>query len=127
MIYCSPALKPSNEFHDRRHRNTSLQLLAIPMANENSPQAAASRPVDFVDDLFDYDVGLDGILQEISTNTSTANASKQTAPPDNSGVVLGLDEEVKVAKKRQPVPKLDENRSVVIHQTSSHLPTLTLL
>ncbi|CEL02443.1 hypothetical protein ASPCAL03613 [Aspergillus calidoustus] len=80
------------------------------MATENSPPAAASRPVDFVDDLFDYDVGLDGILQEISTNTSTANAPKQTAPPDNSGVVLGLDDEVKVAKKRQPVPKLDENR-----------------
>jgi replication fork protection complex subunit Csm3/Swi3 len=88
------------------------------MATENSPPAAASRPVDFVDDLFDYDVGLDGILQEISTNTSTANAPKQTAPPDNSGVVLGLDDEVKVAKKRQPVPKLDENRSVMIHQTS---------
>ncbi|KAJ0422530.1 replication fork protection component Swi3-domain-containing protein [Aspergillus carlsbadensis] len=80
------------------------------MANDNSPQGAASRPVDFVDDLFDYDVGLDGILQEISTNTSTASAPKQTAPPDNSGLVLGLDEEVRVAKKRPPVPKLDENR-----------------
>ncbi|KAL2836040.1 replication fork protection component Swi3-domain-containing protein [Aspergillus pseudoustus] len=80
------------------------------MATENILQAEAARTTDFVDDLFDYDVGLDGILQEISTNTGTANAPKETAPPDNSGVVLGLDEEVKVAKKRQPIPKLDENR-----------------
>ncbi|KAL2807612.1 replication fork protection component Swi3-domain-containing protein [Aspergillus granulosus] len=80
------------------------------MANANSPQAESAQTTGFVDDLFDYDVGLDGVLQEISMNASTTNAPKQTAPPDNSGVVLGLDEEVKVVKKRQPIPKLDETR-----------------
>ncbi|KAL3460573.1 replication fork protection component Swi3-domain-containing protein [Aspergillus heterothallicus] len=80
------------------------------MADENIPRDDAGQSADFVDDLFDYDVGLDSILQEISTNTSATTAPKQAAPLDNSGVVLGLDEEVKVAKKRLPIAKLDENR-----------------
>ncbi|KAL4793771.1 replication fork protection component Swi3-domain-containing protein [Aspergillus venezuelensis] len=80
------------------------------MENEAGPGPDAARPNDFVDDLFDYDVGLDGILQEINTNSNNVPTSKQSAPPDNTGVVLGLDEEVKVTKKRQPVAKLDENR-----------------
>ncbi|KAL4803896.1 replication fork protection component Swi3-domain-containing protein [Aspergillus unguis] len=80
------------------------------MESENHSLTDAARPNDYVDDLFDYDVGLDGVLQEINTNSNSTNAPKQSAPPDNSGVVLGLDEEVKVAKKRQPVAKLDENR-----------------
>ncbi|KAL5044423.1 hypothetical protein BDW71DRAFT_99214 [Aspergillus fruticulosus] len=80
------------------------------MANETNSAAVAAPSADYVDDLFDYDVGLDDILQEINANTNNANAPKQSAHPDNSGVVLGLDEEVKVAKKRQPVAKLDENR-----------------
>lgn len=81
------------------------------MADEsNLATTDAAQSTDHVDDLFDYDVGLDGILQEINTNSSNVNVPKQPAPPGNSGVVLGLDEEVKVAKKRQPVAKLDENR-----------------
>ncbi|KAL2832372.1 replication fork protection component Swi3-domain-containing protein [Aspergillus cavernicola] len=82
------------------------------MANQTKPPVEATRSADsdYVDDLFDYDVGLDGILQETNTNTNNMNAPKQSAPPENSGVVLGLDEEVKVSKKRQPVAKLDENR-----------------
>ncbi|KAL4785849.1 replication fork protection component Swi3-domain-containing protein [Aspergillus varians] len=80
------------------------------MANESNSAPEAAPSTNYVDDLFDYDVGLDGILQEINTNSGSANAPKQSAPPDNSGVVLGLDEEVKVDKKRQPVAKLDENR-----------------
>ncbi|KAL6231769.1 hypothetical protein BDW75DRAFT_219319 [Aspergillus navahoensis] len=80
------------------------------MANETNSAAVAAQSADYVNDLFDYDVGLDDILQEINANMSSANTPKQSAHPDNSGVVLGLDEEVKVAKKRQPVAKLDENR-----------------
>ncbi|KAL4976517.1 replication fork protection component Swi3-domain-containing protein [Aspergillus desertorum] len=80
------------------------------MANEINSATGAAQSADYVDDLFDYDVGLDDILQEINANTSGANAPKQLAEPDNSGIVLGLDEEVKVVKKKQPVAKLDENR-----------------
>ncbi|KKK22960.1 hypothetical protein P175DRAFT_0502339 [Aspergillus ochraceoroseus IBT 24754] len=83
------------------------------MANEgNSTTTQPAPSADDIDDLFDYDVGLDGILQEIQTNSSNINAPNPNPPAaqDNSGVVLGLDEEVKVAKKRQPVAKLDESR-----------------
>ncbi|KAF7585266.1 chromosome segregation in meiosis- protein [Aspergillus hancockii] len=59
-----------------------------------------------VNDLFDYDVGLDEILQE-APNTSNIRPS---VVPYTSGLGLGLDEEVKVSKKRQPVAKLDETR-----------------
>lgn len=74
-----------------------------------SPERASS-PHD-VNDLFDYDVGLDEIFQGASAN---ANADASTAPNkaagDPSSLGLGLDEEVKITKKRQPVAKLDEGR-----------------
>ncbi|KGM92627.1 hypothetical protein PABG_11446 [Paracoccidioides brasiliensis Pb03] len=67
-----------------------------------------------IDDLFDYDAGLDDILRETETsqpNASTNSASKiKNARTDSSGAGLGLDEEIKVAPKRRPVVKLDETR-----------------
>ncbi|KAL4877255.1 replication fork protection component Swi3-domain-containing protein [Aspergillus karnatakaensis] len=80
------------------------------MANDITRSTKGAQTTEFVDDLFDYDIGLDGIVQEINTNATSAVEPQQSAPPNNSGVVLGLDEEVRVAKKRQPVAKLDENR-----------------
>ncbi|KAL4746191.1 hypothetical protein BDW72DRAFT_39476 [Aspergillus terricola var. indicus] len=80
------------------------------MAKETNPAAVAAQSADYVDDLFDYEVGLDDMLQETNASMSSANVEKQSTQPDNSGVFLGLDEEVEVAKKRQPVAKLDENR-----------------
>ena len=66
----------------------------------------ASSPVN-LNDLFDYDVGLDEIFQD--NNASNGNEAN---PPsgDPSSLGLGLDEEVKVTKKRQPIAKLDEGR-----------------
>ncbi|CAI7583858.1 unnamed protein product [Penicillium pancosmium] len=62
-----------------------------------------------LDDLFNYDVGLDDIFAENNdTNVDNANSKGKTGDPSSLG--LGLDEEVKVTKKRQPVAKLDENR-----------------
>jgi replication fork protection complex subunit Csm3/Swi3 len=83
------------------------------MASETNSAAVAAQSADCVDDLFDYEVGLDDILQETNASMSSRNVPKQSTQPDNSGVFLGLDEEVEVAKRRQPVAKLDENRSVV--------------
>ncbi|KAL4812633.1 replication fork protection component Swi3-domain-containing protein [Aspergillus spinulosporus] len=80
------------------------------MARETNSAAVAARSADCVDDLFNYEVGLDDILQETNPSMSSGNVPKQSAQPNNSGVFLGLDEEVEVAKKRQPVAKLDENR-----------------
>jgi replication fork protection complex subunit Csm3/Swi3 len=80
------------------------------MASETNSAAVAAQSADCVDDLFDYEVGLDDILQETNASMSSRNVPKQSTQPDNSGVFLGLDEEVEVAKRRQPVAKLDENR-----------------
>lgn len=67
----------------------------------------ANSPND-VNDLFDYDVGLDEIFQGDHASVSKADAQKPSGDPTSLG--LGLDEEVKVSKKRQPVAKLDEGR-----------------
>lgn len=67
----------------------------------------ASSPHD-LNDLFDYDVGLDDI-EGNAAHTADADTSKPSAG-DSSVAGLGLDEEVKVTKKRQPVAKLDEGR-----------------
>jgi len=66
-----------------------------------SPEATP----DDLNDLFDYDIGLEEIIPD---TTATTNASKPSVPGDSAG--LGLDEEVKVTKKRHPVAKLDETR-----------------
>jgi len=65
----------------------------------------ASSPVN-LNDLFDYDVGLDEIFQ----GNGASNANADTKPAGDPSLGLGLDEEVKVTKKRQPVAKLDEGR-----------------
>ncbi|KAL3469120.1 replication fork protection component Swi3-domain-containing protein [Aspergillus californicus] len=80
------------------------------MANEATTAVDGTSSSNYVDDLFDYDVGLDEILQNTNTNKSSTKLTKPVPPPDNSGVILGLDEEVKVAKKKQSVAKLDESR-----------------
>ncbi|KAJ5806959.1 hypothetical protein N7474_010551 [Penicillium riverlandense] len=66
-----------------------------------SPEPTA----DDLNDLFNYDIGLDEVVPD---TTAANNASNPPAPGDSAG--LGLDEEVKVTKKRQPVAKLDEAR-----------------
>lgn len=79
------------------------------MGNEAAPELQQASPSNHVDDLFDYDAGLDEILQDVSTASNT-NVPKQSSGPDGPDLGLGLDEEVKVSKKRQPVAKLDESR-----------------
>ncbi|KAF3387054.1 Chromosome segregation in meiosis protein 3 [Penicillium rolfsii] len=71
---------------------------------ETSPERGPSSTN--VDDLFDYDVGLEDIQPQ---TTPATNAPKQTTG-DPTSLGLGLDEEVKVTRKRQPAPKLDEAR-----------------
>ncbi|KAJ5683177.1 hypothetical protein N7462_006342 [Penicillium macrosclerotiorum] len=66
-----------------------------------------TRSPDNVNDLFDYDVGLDEIFQ--AKAVSNADSSKPTTG-NSAALGLGLDEEVKVTKKRQPIAKLDEER-----------------
>jgi replication fork protection complex subunit Csm3/Swi3 len=72
-----------------------------------SERGGSPDPVD-LDDLFNYDVGLDEVIPD--NNVSNTNKPSGTA---DSALGLGLDDEVKITKKRQPVAKLDEARSVI--------------
>ncbi|KAI4093655.1 MAG: hypothetical protein LQ348_000109 [Seirophora lacunosa] len=68
-------------------------------------------PTGVVDDLFDYDVD----MQEVFRNANVAIDVSTLEPrgllnSKNADPGLGIDEEIKVTKKRQPIPKLDDNR-----------------
>ncbi|KAL6718303.1 chromosome segregation in meiosis-related protein [Lecanora helva] len=82
-------------------------MAAVDIGARNGPPVPAA---DDLDDLFNYDVG--DAFRDIDTNI---DISTQPKPPNaidanGSGAGLGIDEEIKVTKKRRPVPKLDEER-----------------
>lgn len=67
-------------------------------------------------DIFDYDAGLDEILNELPTVAplnDAANTSKDADAPDTATPVLGLDADLKATKQRVPTAKLDESRYVL--------------
>lgn len=68
-------------------------------------------PTDDIDEsLFDYDVG--DVFRDVDTNMDVPAVPKPTTSTSGkeNGASLGIDEEVKVTRKRVPVPKLDVNR-----------------
>lgn len=74
---------------------------------------ARNIPVDELDDsLFDYDVR--DVFRDVDTNMDVPAVQKPATRADGkeNGAGLGIDEEIKVTKKRAPIPKLDENRFV---------------
>ncbi|EBA27200.1 chromosome segregation in meiosis- protein [Aspergillus fumigatus] len=79
------------------------------MENEGTLQDDRPASPKHAGDLFDYDFALDELWQE-TPNMPNNGAPMQASARDESGLGLGLDEEVKVTKKRQPVAKLDESR-----------------
>ena len=76
------------------------------------PGSAAAPRRDDLDDLFDYDVDLGDVFGDVDTNMDAPaiqmSSSKAGAKENNTG--LGIDEAIKIAKKRRPVVKLDESR-----------------
>jgi replication fork protection complex subunit Csm3/Swi3 len=62
----------------------------------------------------DLDAILNGTLDGQNIfDTSNVQAQEPSSRPPRPGANeagLGIDEEIKVVKKRQPIPKLDENR-----------------
>ena len=60
---------------------------------------------DLDDSLFDYDV--DDAFRDVDTNM---DVSAVRAKSKEDGAGLGIDEEIKMTKKRAPIPRLDENR-----------------
>ena len=66
---------------------------------------------DDLDNVFNYDVDND-LFKDVDINMDvapkpTAGQNKERAPFSGG---LGLDEEIKVSKKRAPIAKLDETR-----------------
>ena len=76
--------------------------------------AAASPPNDDIPGDDELDAILNGTLngQDIfdvsNIEPQTLPSRPQKSAGDDAG--LGIDEEIKVVKKRQPIPKLDDNR-----------------
>lgn len=75
------------------------------------PSTAPNPATEEMDDMFDYTVDQD-VFRDVDVNMD-APSERQAAhlKPKDGRDVLGLDEEVKVTRKRQPVAKLDEERS----------------
>ena len=68
-------------------------------------------PNDDIDDsLFNYDVG--DAFRDVDTSMDVPLGQKPAIRTDGkmNGANLGIDEEIKVTKKRVPVLKLDDNR-----------------
>ena len=76
-------------------------------------------PIDDMDDsLFDYNVG--DVFRDVDTNMDVPAVQKPAprAGAKEDGAGLGIDEEIKVTKRRTPVPKLDVNRYAPIEATT---------
>ena len=71
----------------------------------SSPQAEAGVVRD-ADHQFDYDAAVDDFLRDIPVNDADNGFPAAPAPAE----AKDMDEEVKIRKKRLPVPKLDEDR-----------------
>jgi len=85
------------------------------MATNAANTSAAPAAGDELDDLFDYNVTLDDVFRDVDTNMHAPTAPKPTTIPSRTKPShkvdsLGIDEEVKVQRKRAPIPKLDEDR-----------------
>lgn len=88
----------------------------MPARIENN--AAASPPGDDLDNLLDEDMTLDDIFKDVDTDM---RASKPSSFPvrskeKNHNDILGIDEAVKVEKKRAPIAKLDQERYTSLRQ-----------
>lgn len=80
------------------------------------PGNTTVRPRDELDDLFDYDVDLGGVFGEVDTNMDlpVKQASSSKAGAKDNSIGLGIDEEIKIAKRRRPVAKLDKDRCAAL-------------
>ncbi|KAL8812284.1 MAG: hypothetical protein Q9200_001135 [Gallowayella weberi] len=76
-----------------------------------APLPGTGPSADGLDDLFDYHVNLDDVFRDVDVNMDVPGRKQSAQPtPRDDGRELGIDEEVKITKKRKPVPKLDEDR-----------------
>lgn len=97
------------------------------MPSEISPsdtRTAATMSGDALDDLIDNDMTtVNDIYRDVDTNMDVSAMRKISNGVDGveNSLGLGIDEEVKIVKKRKPAAKLDENRYVHNDTLSLHL------
>ncbi|KAL8790465.1 MAG: hypothetical protein Q9213_000617 [Squamulea squamosa] len=74
------------------------------------PSKEPIPPAEDMDDIFDYTVDMD-VFRNVDINMDAPNERQPTEfQSKDSSNMLGLDEQVKVIRKRQPVAKLDEDK-----------------
>ena len=101
---------------EQRPNGLTASLLSCSMAAVDiGARDVPPVPVDDLENIFNYEVDND-LIQDVHTNVEIAarqpGASKTGRAAVDGG--LGLDEEIKISKKRTPVAKLDEGRWVFI-------------
>ncbi|KAF2500337.1 Swi3-domain-containing protein [Lophium mytilinum] len=70
--------------------------------------APQSPPVDDFDDLFLDDPAMEAAFRELDANAAAQASRRDTAGNGNAASAdAAIDEEIKIVKKRQPIPKLD--------------------
>jgi len=84
------------------------------MAPTISARKASPAAHDDLEDLFEYDPGMDNVFREDNTGRTEATQERPQTNlfTNDAGAGLGIDHEIKIAKKRQPVAKLDEARYI---------------
>jgi hypothetical protein len=84
-----------------------------------------NMPGDALDDLLDYRAHEKDVFRDVDTNMDIPVRRKGSpvAQPINDAFGLGIDDEIKITKKRKPIAKLDEKRYVYVpwHQFSNPL------
>ena len=92
-------------------KNTVSDLLNYDMSDDDDPFKDIDRTLQIRDD----------------KSTLSPRAAKRKANNDKDNDILGLDEEVKITKKRKPIAKLDETRSVLLPTYSYTSCTIQML
>lgn len=84
---------------------------------------------DILDDLLDFDTNNNDIFRDVDISMDLPSRGKSSLHSENSKDVLGLgiDEEIQVQKKRKPVVRLDEHRSVYAFPVLPQIPTHKVL
>ncbi|OCL07780.1 Swi3-domain-containing protein [Glonium stellatum] len=81
-----------------------------------APRSPTTRSIphdgDELDDLFNYDATMDDAFNSLDTDKTVTGRQELNNRPNANGEKegLGIDEEIKIVKKRQPIAKLDETR-----------------
>ena len=77
------------------------------------PNLDVAVPRDDLDDLLDSNLGGDDVFRELDTNMDAPELPPPRSRPINTTIGttdLGIDSEIKVAKQKRPIAKLDEAR-----------------